>query len=132
MGDDGVRSSLNAGDLLNIPYPVAPADEKKRIVAFLDRKCAEIDAVVERTKATIEEYKKLKQAVITEAVTKGVRGPRKMKDSGIEWAKRYRLSGIASIRRHFSANARIRRALDKGNLLQVNNTVSFTKMNTWG
>ena len=88
MGDDGVRSSLNAGDLLNIPYPVAPADEKKRIVAFLDRKCAEIDAVVERTKATIEEYKKLKQAVITEAVTKGVRGPRKMKDSGIEWAKK--------------------------------------------
>ena len=59
--------------------------EQGRIAAFLDRKCAEIDAVIERTKATIEEYKKLKQAVITEAVTKGVRGPRPMKDSGIEW-----------------------------------------------
>ena len=58
---------------------------RRRIAAFLDRRCAEIDAVMERTKATIEEYKKLKQAVITEAVTKGVRGPRKMKDSGIEW-----------------------------------------------
>lgn len=62
-----------------------PFAEQHRIAAFLDRKCAEIDAVIERTKATIEEYKNLKQAVITEAVTKGVRGPRKMKDSGVEW-----------------------------------------------
>ena len=30
-------------------------------------------------------YKKLKQAVITQAVTKGVRGEREMKDSGVEW-----------------------------------------------
>ena len=62
-----------------------PLSEQHRIAAFLDRRCAEIDAVIERTKATIEEYKKLKQAVITEAVTKGVRGERKMKDSGIAW-----------------------------------------------
>lgn len=62
-----------------------PLAEQHRIAAFLDRKCAEIDAVIERTRATIEEYKRLKQAVITEVVTKGVRGPRPMKDSGIEW-----------------------------------------------
>ena len=64
---------------------VPPKDVQRRIAAFLDRRCAGIDAVIERTRATIEEYKKLKQAVITEAVTKGVRGERKMKDSGIEW-----------------------------------------------
>lgn len=85
IGDDGVRSSLNSGDLLNIPYPMFPNSEKEQIVALLDRKCAEIDAVIEKTKATIEEYKKLKQSVITEAVTKGIRGDRPMKDSGIEW-----------------------------------------------
>lgn len=68
-----------------LPVVALPLGEQQRIAAFLDRKCAEIDAVIERTKATIEEYKKLKQAVITEAVTKGVRGPRPMKDSGIEW-----------------------------------------------
>lgn len=33
----------------------------------------------------IEEYKKLKQSIITQAVTKGIRPNRKMKDSGIEW-----------------------------------------------
>ena len=76
---------ISRTNLGNIVLPIAPLAEQQRIAAFLDRKCAEIDAVIERTKATIEEYKKLKQAVITEAVTKGVRGPRPMKDSGIEW-----------------------------------------------
>ncbi len=63
-----------------------PKEEEQEIIAnILDTKCAEIDKVVEQTRATIEEYKKLKQAIITEAVTKGVRGPRRMKPSGVEW-----------------------------------------------
>lgn len=85
LGDDGVRSSLNSSDLLNIPYVAPPLPEQHRIADFLDRKCAEIDRVLEKTRASIEEYKKLKQSVITQAVTKGVRGEREMKDSGIEW-----------------------------------------------
>ena len=85
MGDDGVRSSLNASDLLNIPYPIIPTEEKKRIVSFLDTKCAHIDDVIEQTRASIEEYKKLKQSIITQAVTKGIRSNRQMKDSGSMW-----------------------------------------------
>ena len=85
MGDNGVRSSLNTKELLNIPHPFPSVCEQKRIVTFLDAQCAEIDTVLEKTRASIEEYKKLKQAVITQAVTKGVRGDRPMKDSGIEW-----------------------------------------------
>lgn len=38
-----------------------------------------------KTRSSIEEYKKLKQAVITQAVTKGVRGKREMKDSGVDY-----------------------------------------------
>lgn len=85
MGDNGVRSSLNTKELLNIPHPFPSIYEQKRIVTFLDAQCAEIDAVLEKTRASIEEYKKLKQAVITQAVTKGIRGDRPMKNSGIEW-----------------------------------------------
>ena len=77
--------SIKQNKLSKSRLVLPPLAEQHRIAAFLDRKCAEIDAVIERTKATIEEYKKLKQAVITEAVTKGVRGSRPMKDSGIEW-----------------------------------------------
>lgn len=78
-------ANLSAKNVCKYKVVVPSLFEQQRIAAFLDRQCAEIDAVIERTKATIEEYKKLKQAVITKAVTKGVRGPRPMKDSGIEW-----------------------------------------------
>ena len=81
----GVRQGLNWDGVkwLKILAPSVP--EQERIAAFLDAQCAEIDAVLKKTRASIEEYKKLKQAVITQAVTKGVRGDRPMKDSGIEW-----------------------------------------------
>lgn len=72
-------------EMKSITVPVPKYAEQERIAAFLDAECAEIDAVLEKTRASIEEYKKLKQAVITQAVTKGVRGDRPMKDSGIEW-----------------------------------------------
>ena len=72
-------------EMKSITVPVPEYAEQERIAAFLDAECAEIDAVLEKTRASIEEYKKLKQAVITQAVTKGVRGDRPMKNSGIEW-----------------------------------------------
>ena len=59
--------------------------EQARTVSFLNTECSSIDAVIEKTRASIEEYKKLKQSVITQAVTKGIRPNREMKDSGIEW-----------------------------------------------
>ena len=65
-----------------------PSHEQFRIAAFLDHQCDEIDRVIEQTRASIEEYKKLKQAVITQAVTKGIRPDRPMKDSGVEWIGR--------------------------------------------
>ena len=80
-----LRSSLTESDFGAIKTCVPPLAEQERIATFLDAECAEIDAVLEKTRASIEEYKKLKQAVITQAVTKGIRGDRPMKDSGIEW-----------------------------------------------
>lgn len=83
----GIREGKNIQyiDFANSQIPVPPIAEQERIAAFLDAECAKIDAVLEKTRASIEEYKKLKQAVITQAVTKGIRGDRPMKDSGIEW-----------------------------------------------
>lgn len=79
------RWTLSSETLMNYYIPMPSLDEQQRIADFLDRKCAEIDTVIEKTKATIEEYKKLKQSIITEAVTKGIRGNRTMKNSGVEW-----------------------------------------------
>lgn len=80
-----IRLRISASDMLKRIIPKPSYEEQCRISDFLDKKCAEIDATIKKTEATIEEYKKLKQSVITEAVTKGVRGDRPMKDSGIEW-----------------------------------------------
>ena len=81
----GVRQGLNWDGVKWLKFLVPSVPEQERIAAFLDAECAEIDAVLEKTRASIEEYKKLKQAVITQAVTKGIRSDRPMKDSGIEW-----------------------------------------------
>lgn len=67
----------------SIPFPTMA--QQKNIADFLDKKCAEIDVAITKTKETIEEYKKLKQSIITETITKGICGDRPMKNSGIEW-----------------------------------------------
>ena len=76
---------LGFDDFKNIPFLIPPLDEQSKIADYLDNGCASLDAMLSKTRSSIEEYKKLKQAVITQAVTKGVRGEREMKDSGVEW-----------------------------------------------
>lgn len=85
IGDNGVRSSLNVKDLLNVPITIPSMPEQQKIADFLDEKCSHIDSVLEKVRASIDGYKQLKQSVITQAVTKGIRPNRPMKDSGIEW-----------------------------------------------
>ena len=78
--------NLDLTSMLSKEYVSLPKIiEQQKIADFLDTKCAEIDTIIDKTKETIEEYKKLKQSVITEAVTKGIRPNRPMKDSGIVW-----------------------------------------------
>lgn len=76
---------LGFDDFKNIPFLIPPLDEQAKIADYLDNGCASLDAMLSKTRSSIEEYKKLKQAVITQAVTKGVRGEREMKDSGIDY-----------------------------------------------
>ena len=85
LGSGTTFKEISADSFQNFTLPLPPLPDQHRIAAFLDRKCAEIDSVIADTQKTIEEYKALKQSIITEAVTKGVRGERKMKDSGVEW-----------------------------------------------
>lgn len=76
---------LGFDDFKNIPFLIPPLDEQAKIADYLDNGCASLDVILDKTRSSIEEYKKLKQAVITQAVTKGVRSEREMKDSGVEW-----------------------------------------------
>lgn len=85
IGNGGIRSSLNATDLLEVPITTPKLTEQTQIVHFLDRKCTAIDTAIEKTKESIEKLEEYKKAVITKAVTKGIDPNAKMKDSGVEW-----------------------------------------------
>lgn len=69
----------------NISIPVPPNDKQKQIGKTLDRLTQNTNNIIKETKQSIEELKKYKQSLITEAVTKGLDPNVEMKDSGIEW-----------------------------------------------
>ena len=85
LGGNGVRSALNASDLLNFPYPLLDEEEEQSIADFLDEKTAEIDDIVSETERSIELLREYRKSVISEAVTKGLDPDAPMKDSGVEW-----------------------------------------------
>lgn len=85
MTGTGGLKRISPSFIRNCPVHYPSTDEQTKISDYLDAKCSETDVLLSKTRSSIEEYKKLKQAVITQAVTKGVRGERKMKDSGVEW-----------------------------------------------
>ena len=83
--NSNTQGNVGKDSLVNATIVLPSIIEQTQIANFLDAKCSDINAMLSKTRSSIEEYKKLKQAVITQAVTKGVRGEREMKDSGVEW-----------------------------------------------
>lgn len=76
---------IYSGTLKDIKIPVPPRNVRKKISAFLDFQCSEIDAISADIQKEIETLEQYKRSVITEAVTKGLNPDAEMKDSGIEW-----------------------------------------------
>ncbi len=81
----GVRQSLSYDELKKIRLILPAEDEQKSIVRFLDRETTRIDGLIEKKQRLIELLKEKRQAVITQAVTKGLDPNVPMKDSGVEW-----------------------------------------------
>ncbi len=65
--------------------PVPEVSEQRRIADFLDRKTGAIDELIAKKERLIELLEEKRQALITQAVTKGLDPNVPMKDSGIEW-----------------------------------------------
>jgi type I restriction enzyme S subunit len=74
---------------LRVAYPAV--NEQTAIANYLDRKTAEIDALIAQKQRLIELYQEEKTAIINQAVTKGIgleKGNHKrlpLRDSGIDW-----------------------------------------------
>ncbi len=74
--------SMRLPMLLNFNLVLPGENECLKIVDYLDETCSKIDEIIAEAKASIDEYKELKQSVIFEAVTKGLDKNVEMKDSG--------------------------------------------------
>jgi type I restriction enzyme S subunit len=77
--------AVTVTDVNNLLSIVPPYNEQTAIVKFLDKKTAEIDDLIADKEKLIELLQEKRQAIITEAVTKGLNPNVKMKDSRIEW-----------------------------------------------
>ena len=76
---------IKSGDLQNFNIAFPEYKEQEKITEYLEMKCQKIDHIIEKTKSSIVEYKKFKQSIITQAVTKGIVPERLMKECDINW-----------------------------------------------
>jgi type I restriction enzyme S subunit len=76
---------VNGNILKDLMMLLPTVAEQTTIAAFLDYKTSLIDATIEKKKRLMELLKEKRQAVINEAVTKGLNPNAPMKDSGVEW-----------------------------------------------
>lgn len=83
----GIREGQNINySLLRKNFiPVPPQEEQEEIVAYLDEKCAQIDRYVASLEERIERLGELRQALIAEAVTRGINPQAPLRPSGIPW-----------------------------------------------
>lgn len=79
------QENLNLTKIKNLKFPVPTTAEQTQIAAYLDHKTQIIDALIEKKEQLIKKLQTQRQAIINEAVTKGLNPNAKMKDSGIEW-----------------------------------------------
>lgn len=80
----GLIGGVSVSELLNMSIITPPLSEQQAIADYLDETCSKIDEIIAEAKASIDEYKELKQSVIFEAVTKGLNKNVEMKDSSVE------------------------------------------------
>lgn len=69
----------------DFPLASPSVEEQTAIANYLDRKTAEIDALIAQKQRLIELYQEEKTAIINQAVTQGITPNAKLKDSGIDW-----------------------------------------------
>lgn len=93
LGDGGVRSALNASDVLSLPMVYLNNENQQRIATYLDKKCSKIEKTIQNQQQVIEKLKAYKQSLITEAVTGKIKIENgkvcgeyeSYKDSGVEY-----------------------------------------------
>lgn len=80
-GSGTTFKEISLANFKNFRFAVPPLSEQQSIADYLDETCSKIDEIIAEAKASIDEYKELKQSVIDKAVLHGLCNGM-MKDSG--------------------------------------------------
>lgn len=80
-----ILNKLTQSNMNRIKIPLPSYREQQAIADYLDETCSKIDEIIAEAKASIDEYKELKQSVIFEAVTKGLDKNVEMKQCSVNW-----------------------------------------------
>lgn len=79
------RFGLTYQGTKNLRIAIPSVSDQQTIVAFLDWKTSQIDALMAQKTELLEKLKEKRSAVITQAVTQGLNPAAPMRDSGIPW-----------------------------------------------
>ena len=79
------REGLSKEDICNFEFDIPPLEEQGRIVSYLNDKTGKIDARVSLLSKKRDAYQRLKKALISRVVTKGLNPNAKFKPSGVDW-----------------------------------------------
>ncbi len=85
LGRGSTFLELSGDQLAAFRVPLPPLPEQAAIAAFLDRETTKIDALVAEQRRLIDLLKEKRQAVISQAVTKGLNPNAPLKPSGVDW-----------------------------------------------
>lgn len=83
-----LRSSLTEDDFGSIKTIRPSYDEQVKISEFLDKKCVQIDKLIDLQEKEIEELKGFKQKIIHKAVSKGIDEKVEYKETGIKFIEK--------------------------------------------
>lgn len=85
LGKMGTQLNLNTDTVGSIFIPNIELKLQKKISNYLDLKTERIQTLITEKKRLLSLLVEKRQAMITEAVTKGLNPTMKMKDSGVDW-----------------------------------------------
>lgn len=84
-GTGGGQPNISQEKIRNYMLLIPPIIEQKAIAEYLDEKCGKIDGMIEQVDKKIALYERLRRAIITKVVTKGLNPNTPLRPSGVEW-----------------------------------------------
>lgn len=72
-------------DICKLPWRWPSRETQQRIARFLDEKTAQIEGLIEMKRVLLDRLAEERQALITRAITKGLKSEAPMKPSAIDW-----------------------------------------------